>query len=246
MIEAICLHRIHDNDSDVPSVFHDINMTIQISDLLGMLSDLDATNRINNTTTLVTFDDGWRDLLLIPEDFFDKHCTLMPVIFLTDAQLTGDLTPMPLHRLYSWMQQNDVSLTDLPELQINRNNLKDLRVKDQHQLVSIVTGETQHSIDYLTPSEVSQLKANGWAVGSHGPEHCDLRLLNDDELTNLLSTTYSIVQSNNIKPWIAWPEGRWNNRIANIAKELGFERQFGLVEENRRGTDDRVVLRKLW
>ncbi|MEC8249099.1 MAG: hypothetical protein VX043_01105, partial [Candidatus Thermoplasmatota archaeon] len=102
MTETICLHRIHERNSDVPPVFHDINMTIHINDLLVRLSDLDAENRLNNTTTLVTFDDGWRDVLLIPEDFFSKHETLNPVIFLTDAQIIGDLTPMPLHRLYKW------------------------------------------------------------------------------------------------------------------------------------------------
>ena len=246
MTETICLHRIHEHNSDVPPVFHDINMTIHINDLLVRLSDLDAENRLNNTTTLVTFDDGWRDVLLIPEDFFSKHETLNPVIFLTDAQIIGDLTPMPLHRLYKWMQENDFDLDKLSQLPINREDLKNLRITEQHRLVSHVTGNIQPTCEYLKPTEVAKLRANGWIVGSHGPEHSDLRLLDDGELTRLLSTTYSYIQSGDFKPWIAWPEGRWNNRIAKIARDIGFEQQFGIFEESRRGTDTRVVLRKLW
>ena len=46
-------------------------MSVQLDHLLNKLVDLNQYNLENNQQTLVTFDDGWKDVLLIPNDFFE-------------------------------------------------------------------------------------------------------------------------------------------------------------------------------
>ena len=83
---TICLHRIHKHPKDVDESYHKLHMSVQLDHLLNKLVDLNQYNLENNQQTLVTFDDGWKDVLLIPDDFFLKYQTLQPVIFLTDSQ----------------------------------------------------------------------------------------------------------------------------------------------------------------
>ena len=246
MISTICLHRIHEHLTDVPTAYHELRMTIQLDNLLQKLIDLNHYNVENNYKTLVTFDDGWKDVLLIPEDFFLQYNTLQPVIFLTDAQIRGDLNPLPLHKLYSWMNLNDIKIDDLIKLSISRNDLKDLREDDQHSNLSNLINEVSLKDEYLNSSDIKYLRSNDWIIASHGPEHSDLRFIEDGELIQLLSKSLSLLKENNIKAWIAWPEGRWDDRISKIAKDLGFTKQFGLIEELRKGSNLDVELRKLW
>jgi hypothetical protein len=70
--------------TDVPASYHTLGMTIELKELLNRLELLHKTNLSNGTTSYVTFDDGWRDVLLIPEDFFYQLPSLQPVVFLTD------------------------------------------------------------------------------------------------------------------------------------------------------------------
>jgi hypothetical protein len=246
MNSIICLHRIHKHPNDVPKSYHKLKMTIQLENLLQKLTDLNLYNLENNCQTLVTFDDGWRDVLLIPEDFFLKHYTLQPVIFLTDSQIKGDLTALPLHKLYSWMSINDIELDDLTKFSVNRNDLKDLREESQQNIISNFIHGFSIENEYLNSSDIQCLRNNGWIFASHGPEHSDLRLIEDGVLIQMLSKSLNLLKENDLELWIAWPEGRWDNRISGIAKNLGFTKQFGLMEESRKGSDLDVILRKLW
>jgi len=246
MSSTICLHRIHKNPNDVPKSYHKLKMTIELQKLLQKLTNLNQYNLENNQQTFITFDDGWKDVLLIPEDFFLKHDTLQPVIFLTDSQIKGDLTPLPLHKLYSWMNTNNIGLDELAKFSINRNDLKELREKSQHESLSNLFHEINLENQYLNSSNIQYLRNNGWKIASHGPEHSDLRFIEDEELIALLSKTLDLLEKNNLESWIAWPEGRWNDRISRIAMKLGFTKQFGLIEESRKGSNVDVILRNLW
>ena len=99
---------------------------------------------------------------------------------------------------------------------------------------------------YLNSTDIKYLRDKGWKFASHGPEHSDLRLIEDKELIELLSNSLCLIEENNLESWIAWPEGRWDDRISRIAKEVGFTKQFGLIEEPRKGSNRDVILRKLW
>lgn len=246
MAKAVCLHRIHKRPQDVPHSYHELGMTISLESLLNKLRNLDVKNKAHGQRSFITFDDGWDDVLLIPHDFFKQHKTLTPVVFLTDDQLSENKTAMPLHRLYRWMEDEKVSMSQLPDYALHRNELKDLREQEQHETLSRIFPDDLRDEAYLGMNVVEQLMNQGWLFASHGPEHSDLRKLDDATLGQMLATSLALLMRNGMRPWLAWPEGRWNNRVHNIAKLLGFEKQFGLFEERRRGTAEDVVLRVLW
>jgi hypothetical protein len=246
LAKAVCLHRIHERPQDVPHSYHELGMTISIESLLNKLRDLDSKNVVNDQRSFVTFDDGWKDVLLIPDGFFKQHETLTPVIFLTDDQLLGNKTAMPLHRLYRWMEEEKIPMTQLSNFAIQRTELKNLRQQKQHEVLSKTLPPIIRDEAYLEMSAVEMLMAQGWLFASHGPEHSDLRQLDDETLCQMLTTSLALLTTNGMRPWLAWPEGRWDNRVHNIAKSLGFEKQFGLFEEERKGTAVDVVLRFLW
>ena len=93
------------------------------------------------------------------------------------------------------------------------------------------------------PREIDQ---RGWKVASHGPEHSDLRTVPPDRLRTMLEESLTYLYGFGAEPWLAWPEGRWNDQVATLAQEVGFTKQFGLIEEPRRGTSSLVDLRTLW
>ena len=245
-LESPCLHRIHLSESDVPTSYHTLGMTIDLEVLLGRLRMLHSTNLSNGTTSFVTFDDGWKDVLLIPRDFFHQHSTLQPVVFLTDEQFEKHPRWMPLHSLYGWMEKNGHTLDQLNQLGIDRAAIKDWRVDEQHAFLM----EHQINIDkrpeYLCREDLEILRARGWKIGSHGPEHSDLRRLPSEQLRSLLEESLMLLLDFGAELWLSWPEGRWNDQMANIAHEVGFTKQFGLKEEPRRGVSSLVEMRTLW
>ena len=241
-----CLHRVHDQVEEVPQPYHELNMTIQLDKLLQRLQNLHLENMQSNTTSLITFDDGWKDVFLIPSDFFLRHDSLKPVVFLTDDQLLEQRDWMPLHRLYRWMEATGLHLRDLGGLGIVRNELKELREREQAKYLDEKRIHVKNEPAYLMRSHLDILTKRGWKIGSHGPEHSDLRHLDDEELRSKLSSSITLLTQHGYEAWIAWPEGRWNNRVARIASEVGFTRQFGLLEEERHGDSRLVEMRTLW
>ena len=245
-LESPCLHRVHTKKTDVPASYHTLGMTIELKGLLNRLELLHKTNLSNETTSYVTFDDGWRDVLLIPEDFFHQLPSLQPVVFLTDEQFKERPRWMPLHTLYAWMEENEYTLDQLPQLGINRAAIKDWRVDEQHAFLMEHQINTDKRPDYLCRQDLETLRARGWRIGSHGPEHSDLRTMPSERLRSVLEESLMLLLDCGAESWLSWPEGRWNDQVASLAHEVGFTKQFGLKEESRRGTSSLVEMRTLW
>ena len=245
-MEHPCIHRIHSSEWRVPPAYHNLGMTIEIEVLLERLRDLHRSNKTSRQKSLITFDDGWSDVLLIPKDFFLNHSSLQPVVFLTDEQLQGHPRWMPLHALYDWMEREGHTLEQLAQLGIDRGAIKDLREQEQHTFISQQQGLTDRIPNYLTRSDLEALTHIGWRFASHGPEHSDLRTLPLVELRTMLEGSLQLLQDLGAEPWLAWPEGRWNDEVATLANEVGFTKQFGLIEEPRKGTSSLVEMRTLW
>ena len=241
-----CIHRIHSSEWRVPLAYHDLGMTIGMEILLERLKNLHRCNINNSQKSIVTFDDGWRDVLLIPEDFFLQHSSLQPVVFLTDEQFGGNPRWMPLHSLYRWMGKKGHTLDKLPQLGIDRAVIKEMREDEQHAYLTKHRFENDEYPEYLNRSDLEILIQRGWRVASHGPEHSDLRTVPKENLRTMLEASLDQLQEFGAEPWLAWPEGRWNDEIAELAYEVGFKKQFGLVEEPRKGRSSLVEMRTLW
>lgn len=245
-LESPCLHRIHLSRTDVPEPYHTLGMTIELDTLLSRMRFLHSANLSNGTTSYVTFDDGWRDVLLIPEDFFYQHSSLQPVVFITDEQFQKHPRWMPLHYLYSWMDDEGLTLDQLQLLGIDRAVIKDWRECKQHAFLLERLPSIIEQPDYLSLQDLETLTKRGWKVASHGPEHSDLRTLPTVELRKMLEESLIKLHKIGAEPWLAWPEGRWNDELAALAHEVGFTKQFGLREEQRKGNSSLVQMRTLW
>ena len=245
-LESPCIHRIHLSRTDVPESYHTLGMTIELDTLLNRMRILHSKNLSNGTTSYVTFDDGWRDVLLIPEDFFHQNSSLQPVVFITDEQFLKHPRWMPLHYLYSWMDDEGLTLDQIQQLGIDRAAIKDWREYKQHAFLSERLSNIIEQPDYLSLQDLKVLTKRGWKVASHGPEHSDLRTLPKFELRKMLEESLTILHKIGAEPWLAWPEGRWNDEVAALAHEVGFTKQFGLREEPRKGTSSLVQMRTLW
>ena len=245
-LESPCIHRIHLSRTDVPESYHKLGMTIELDTLLNRLRILQSYNLRNGTTSYVTFDDGWRDVLLIPADFFHHNSSLQPVVFITDEQFLKHPRWMPLHYLYRWMGDEGLTLDQIQQLGIDRAAIKGWREHKQHAFLSERLSNIIEQPDYLSLHDLEVLKKRGWKVASHGPEHSDLRTLPKFELRKMLEESLTILHKIGAEPWLAWPEGRWNDEVAALAHQVGFTKQFGLREEPRKGTSTLVQMRTLW
>jgi peptidoglycan/xylan/chitin deacetylase (PgdA/CDA1 family) len=144
------------------------------------------------------------------------------------------------------VEEKEYTLDQLPQLGIDRVKIKDWRVDEQHTFLM----EHQLSIDerpgYLSHQDLETLRTRGWKIGSHGPEHSDLRTLPSERLRSMLEESLSLLLDFGAESWLSWPEGRWDDEVAALAHEVGFTKQFGLKEEPRSGTSSLVEMRTLW
>ena len=81
--EVPTIHRIHQNEAHGSHLVHlQHGMSIQFESLVGRLEELNDVAKTWNDECLamVTFDDGWTDVLLL-EETFDRLTNLKPVLF---------------------------------------------------------------------------------------------------------------------------------------------------------------------
>jgi peptidoglycan/xylan/chitin deacetylase (PgdA/CDA1 family) len=77
---------------------------------------------------------------------------------------------------------------------------------------------------HLTKEQIRKISLLGHEIGSHTLTHPNLLYLNDKDLKKELSESKMILEDITGKPItsISFPFGRWNNRIWQKAKELGY------------------------
>lgn len=232
-----CLHRIHVGEPvGALSIHASLGLSIEFGTLFDRLDRLEWKARTDGCaprSRLITFDDGWSDvMMLVPH--FESWAHLQPVLFLTLLQLEGDQSLLPLPRIYDWCATTGNTLTSLEREGISRAALKRMPEKEQHRLldergVPRVIG----SREVLALEQIADLAGRGWLVASHGHEHFDLRQLDNDELAAGLGAALSAALRLGGTPWIAWPEGRCCSRTCDVAATVGFELQFSLTAETK-------------
>jgi len=239
--EVPSLHRIHEGE---PTESHVVNyqygMSIELGQLVSRLEDLNAKVETwnPNSVALVTFDDGWADVLLL-EETFDKLKNLKPVLFIPESQFSSEIQPLPMQRLYQHIADKGVDWGDL------RAELKTMSERDAHLQLDERGVDKMLDPDWLLKSrDIERLSAKGWVIASHGHKHEDLRTtinLHDSllEVADAIETRVHI-------PWLAWPEGRWSQETFQIATKGGFTRQFGLFDEPHEEPPKGMVMRKIW
>ena len=249
-MEIPCLHRIHDGDpTGYHRISHSIGMSIEINELKCRLRELNNNgieNGVDDHSILVTFDDGWSDVLQL-SDFFEDTEKLQPVFFLTREQILGNSSLLPLSRLYAWCDSWSINLDEIQHLGISRPALKSLSQELQHSILDdLGIPRSMVSDQVLTLVEVAELKQKGWIIASHAHDHHDLRFDDSEELLEGLSKARNEIVAFGGEPWLAWPEGRCTMRTCEIAKNAGFAKQFSLDVEAGHVNHPDLISRKIW
>lgn len=253
--EVPCLHRVHNSCSisGAHKIQNKIGMSISFDKLEAKLQVISNKVKESNIETklnkkaLCTFDDGHKDILLTV-DVLAKYPMIQPVVFLTGKQLVGDTTPLPLTALYSWCHLNELNPNKLiSDFGFSRESLKAMPENEQRNLL-IKNGVDINPVEeeMLSLREVSLLVSKGWLIAYHGSSHCDLRIYSSIELRAHFQKDFERLTHLKFKPWIAWPEGRWNDSLAEMAFNVGFQIQFGLIGEKGVGTKSYCINRTIW
>ncbi|WP_432464721.1 polysaccharide deacetylase family protein [Agarivorans sp. QJM3NY_33] len=250
-----CLHRVHDElpIKGAQSIQNTLGMSIslplldqKIQQLLNVVLQSNQRNNLKQKI-LLTFDDGHKDILqTVP--LLLRYPNIQPILFITGNQLRGDTRPLPLTALYTWCFAHHKDPNSLKEeLGFDRRSLK-LLSEEKQRIVLDKSGvdlnpDGEQMVDH---KDLDFLINNNWLVGYHGSHHCDLRIHQPHELKSLFKEDYKLLSNLDYMPWLAWPEGRWNNQLYTMAKEIGFDVQFGLKGEKGIGTIPEIMAREIW
>lgn len=250
--EVPALHRVHRGEPGPAECVHlRYGMSVEYADLTRRLQELNETvERWNlahdaETVALVTFDDGWKEVIELATVFEALQC-LCPVLFVGENHFGASVRPLPLQRLYQHCAEHGLDPEDdLAFGTATRSRLKQMTEMAQHAaLDSIGIAPMDDPPWLLTPADIDDLKCSGWIAASHGPHHENLAERGGlrRELTDLADR----IEERSHMPWLCWPEGEWSPDACEDARCAGFHRQFGLGPQPGEPPPDGLVLRKVW
>ena len=246
------LHRVHDA---APSAAHRVHlrygMSIAKCDLVRRMVVLNdevlAWNRRHqaNTVALVTFDDGWKDVLCLV-DAFENLPNLCPVLFVGENHFQTPIRALPLQRLYEHCALHDLDPEDDEVFgDATRSRLKALPETTQHALLDERGIAPMRAPEWLlTTSDLAQLQAAGWVIATHGHAHENLAVRRG--LQEEFEALTDAVEERGHTPWLAWPEGQWSAAAWAAARAAGVRLQFALPRSGNPPMRDGVVTREIW
>ena len=246
------LHRVHDA---APSAVHRVHLRYDMSiakcdlvrRMVALNNDVSAWNRRHqaDTVALVTFDDGWKDVLCLV-DAFESLPNLCPVLFVGENHFQTPIQALPLQRLYEHCALHDLDPEDDEAFgTATRSRLKALPETTQHVLLDERGIAPMRAPEWLlTTSDLAQLQAAGWVIATHGHVHENLGIRCG--LRQEFEVLADAVEERGHTPWLAWPEGQWSSAAWAGAHAAGFRLQFALARSDNPPLRDGVVRRKIW
>ena len=246
------LHRVHDGAlTESHQVHLRYGMSIEKSDLIRRLAQLnsrvEAWNRKKNaeTVALVTFDDGWKDVMHL-SDTFKNLAYLCPVLFVGENHFGESVRPLPLQRLYQHCAEHGLDPESGSALSgVTRTELKTLPEADQHAALDGLGVASMRDPEWLlNAGDIKYMKSEGWIIATHGHHHEDLT--KRDRLGEELTDLAEAVEDRDHIPWFSWPEGLWSPAAWEKARAAGFHLQFGLLAQHCGAPCDDLVMRQVW
>lgn len=256
-----CIHRIYQDSNPVIEMQSRIDMAMHIERLKKKLILLEKSVIEENHAKqqqrkgLVTFDDSYKDVLML-RDFFNDHLYLQPVLFISSSFISEE-TPWNWFDIYYHLLSNSningsFRHTSVQKLvkSSEKDNLRRMQWKSQFDYLMKLTVERGMEFPvlsglYLTMDDIKSLVDSGWYIGSHGHYHHNLTLLEEDELEEELQQSIEIILKAGGLPWLAYPDGKWNEMVIEKALCAGFTRMFTIDNELDKGLPQHVE-RTMW
>ena len=153
--EVACLHRIH---AGPPHGAHrvqaQIGMSLPLQEVVQRLTRFSAMldSVSPGQRALVTFDDGFRDVLLL-QDIFSQLSNLQPVLFIPSTILNGHPRQLPLSCLYAYCAENEFDPNSQKLGDIERSVLKSLPQGEQYERLQRAGVDTELPVEDLLSIE---------------------------------------------------------------------------------------------
>jgi peptidoglycan/xylan/chitin deacetylase (PgdA/CDA1 family) len=193
-----------------------------------LLAWIDERKPLPAKPLLVTFDDGWADTAAIALPILQRAGLPAALFVATDALMDPDPVWWQEAARREPKQGPGEALDGLCALAHDPSALQVLRSGG-------FTGATPRPRDMLRPDELVALLRSGIAVGAHSAAHLPLTRLADEQIAQDLDRSRRALSAWLIEDptarsvalrCLAFPHGRWDERVAAQARKAGFDVLF--------------------
>jgi peptidoglycan/xylan/chitin deacetylase (PgdA/CDA1 family) len=215
---------------------------------------------------LLTFDDGYRNNLTLAMPVLKKYDA--PAVFFITATSAKylfndvlDIFPMigPPETVlggarfrkikkFGVFRYKDEQGTQLATLYSRKDHSQ--RQQLLEEIFKIVPQEKFEQygeyMDLLSPAEINELTVSGFDIGAHGLNHVDLSAVPDEELQAELYESKKRLETMTGVPCgcIAFPYGRYDERVMRACEEHGYHKLFG-TDYLHRGEDLNFIIGRM-
>lgn len=225
----------------------ELSSRFQVLDEAGVIAWLDGRRSLARPACWVTFDDGYRDVLTHAAPVLERLGVPATLFVATDTLAEGRL--LPADRWYATLGARTRSRGTLvgPEgdwafdLERPEDYARFIDGPEKRRYLrsapgeqAAILGRLAHALAtdpighvpelYLTVADLTSLASRGWTIGSHTKSHALLPVCSVDEQAAELSESRRHLRSLGFHAEsLAYPDGAWNERVAQGAAEAGFE-----------------------
>lgn len=255
MIDILMFHRVQPAEEIVrPSAYWDRGTLITTEKLAGVLSGLreqgkhvvpllelvqrTMEGRPTRELVTLTFDDGYADNIEHAVPILREHgcvATFFPVL---GPALSNDV--LPLDKYYLLLDRMVMSSNARHERLVGPSKEEFITASRgrQYELLDAMSVDPSSGLSvpplYMSMGQLKALFADGHDVGVHTRWHQLLPLMSEEEVRSELSFGLDILVTNfgNGPFPLAYPDGRSDARVRDIARALGYACGLGVVPTN--------------
>jgi len=137
---------------------------------------------------------------------------------------------------------------------IFKKQLRSFTNKKQHKILDNIiyefkinlNCESVHKELYLNLKDIQYLLEHNWILGSHGFYHHKFENINVSELRMELGESLKKMLELGGRPFLAFPDGKFNKSIVDCALKVGFSHLFTLCSEDFVQKKDYLINRVIW
>ncbi len=232
----------------VRNEFHVLSLADALAALKGQIG-------LDKDACVITFDDGYRDVILRADPIL--RALELPAATFVPTALAGASTYLLHDRLFAALslatdgQSNGLAgLTELTDLLIRTLPDQSLRQTVEALEERFGPATLDEGAQVLSPTEIRSLAKSGWEIGSHTTEHVALTHESPERVKRELTESKAAIESWTEKPcrFFAYCNGLHDSNVVELLYQCGYEGAVTTLDRlNQYGADPMKLGRKtLW